>query len=96
VGVAKVEKRSSLLLFLERHLLSLVVVDLVGGSLLVLQVLGYQILQVGLGLRLHCQHPNMIHDKKDSRIQAHPYLLRCTNGRKPFVGTWQRIDLQYV
>jgi hypothetical protein len=31
-----------------------------------------------------------------SRIRAHPYLLRCTNGRKPFVGTWQRIGLQYA
>jgi hypothetical protein len=54
VGIAGVKKRLSLLLFLKRHLLSLIVVDLVGGSLLVLQVLGNQILQVGLGLRLHC------------------------------------------
>jgi hypothetical protein len=46
------ERRLSLLLFLERHLLSLVVVDFVGTGLLVLQVLGNQILQVGLGLRL--------------------------------------------
>lgn len=48
------KKRLSLLLFLQRHFLALVIVDVVGAGLLVLQVLGNQVLQVGLGLGLYC------------------------------------------